>query len=252
MPHVLELDGDEEKSRYLKSLFEETYLKDIVERHDIRNENEKLGVLLDFVSSGIGSSTNPLKLERRFRSERGESVSHATIARYLGYFEDAYIIESARRYDVKGGAYFDTPLKYYFTDIGLRNARLNFRQVERSHIMENVLFNDLVRRGYNVDVGVVSYMARTKGESGEEKRRRTQLEVDFVVNRGMSRYYIQSALHVDDPEKRKQETASLGRINDSFRKIVVVEDEIVPWHDEKGILYIGIRRFLLEEDAIDL
>jgi predicted AAA+ superfamily ATPase len=250
LPYVLELETPEEKSKYLKNLFEETYVKDIVERNHILNENEILETLLNFISSGIGSLTNPLKLENRFRSERKESVSHNTISRYLDYFRDAYIIDCAKRFDIKGSRYFSTPLKYYFTDLGIRNACLNFRQIEQPHIMENIIYNDLVRRGYNVDVGVVQYYAGSEDKKAGTTR--VQLEIDFVVNRGSQRYYIQSALSVDDPEKKEQETNSLSRIDDSFRKIVIVRDSIIPRRDQKGILYISIFDFLLKEDAIDL
>ena len=252
MPYVLQLETQEEKSRYLKDLFDETYLKDIVERKDIRNDQEILEILLDFVSSAIGSLTNPSKLENRFLTEKKIKVTHTTITKYLDYFKEAYIIDSANRYDVKGSAYFDTPLKYYFSDIGLRNARLNFRQIEESHIMENIIYNELINRGYNVDVGVVGYSKKEKDDAGNVKSIRVQLEVDFVVNRGNQRYYIQSALNVDTKEKQEQETNSLKRIGDSYRKIVIVKDDIIPWHDEKGILYIGVQEFLLNENAIDL
>ena len=252
MPYVLQLETQEEKSRYLKELFDETYLKDIVEHKDIRNDQEILEILLDFVSSAIGSLTNPSKLENRFLTEKKIKVTHTTITKYLEYFKEAYIIDSANRYDVKGSAYFDTPLKYYFSDIGLRNARLNFRQIEESHIMENIIYNELINRGYNVDVGVVGYSKKEKDDAGNVKSIRVQLEVDFVVNRGNQRYYIQSALNVDTKEKQEQETNSLKRIGDSYRKIVIVKDDIIPWHDEKGILYIGVQEFLLNENAIDL
>ena len=252
MPYVLQLETQEEKSRYLKELFDETYIKDIVERRDIRNDQEILEILLDFVSSAIGSLTNPSKLENRFLTEKKIKVTHTTITKYLDYFKEAYIIDSANRYDVKGSAYFDTPLKYYFSDIGLRNARLNFRQIEESHIMENIIYNELINRGYNVDVGVVGYSKKEKDDAGNVKSIRVQLEVDFVVNRGNQRYYIQSALNVDTKEKQEQETNSLKRIGDSYRKIVIVKDDIIPWHDEKGILYIGVQEFLLSENAIDL
>ena len=252
MPFVLSLDTPEEKSAYLKALFDETYLKDIVERADIRNETEVLEVLLDFVSSAIGSLTNPSKLANRFLSEKKINISHTTITRYLSLLTDAYILRSAKRYDIKGAEYFDTPLKYYFADIGLRNARLNFRQIEETHIMENIIYNELIRRGYNVDVGVVQYFKRLRNEPGKAIKARVQTEVDFVVNRGSQRYYIQSALHIDDPHKREQETNSLNRINDSFQKMIVVKDNIIPWRDEKGILYIGVQEFLLNEDALPL
>lgn len=252
MPYILSLETQEEKSRYLKDLFEETYLRDIIERKDIRNDKEVLDLLLDFISSAIGSLTNPSKLEHRFLSEKNIKVTHTTISHYLEYFREAYIIDSAHRYDVKGAAYFDTPLKYYFSDIGLRNARINFRQTEENHIMENIIYNELIQRGYNVDVGVVGYSKRVPDSAGKEKNIRVQLEVDFIVNQSHQRYYIQSALSVSDPEKREQETESLKRINDSFRKIVVVKDDIIPWHDENGILFVGIERFLLDETAINL
>lgn len=185
MPYILHLNTPEEKSQYLKGLFDETYLRDIVERHDIRNEREVLDILLDFISSVIGSLTNPSKLENRFLSEKKIKVTHTTIHKYLEYFEESYMISSAQRYDIKGAAYFDTPLKYYFADIGLRNARLNFRQTEETHIMENILYNELIRRGYNVDVGIVSYSKRVNdAESGKEKKIRVQLEVDFVAGKG--------------------------------------------------------------------
>ena len=252
MPYVLQLSSPEEKSSYLKALFDETYTRDIVERYDIRNDVDVLDTILDFISSTIGSLTNPAKLEKRFLSEKHEAVSHTTISRYLSYFMDAYVLYSAQRYDIKGAAYFSTPLKYYFADIGLRNARINFRQTEETHIMENIIYNELVCRGYNVDVGVVGCTQRSVDQAGKEKKTRIQLEVDFVVNRGQQRYYIQSALSVSDPQKRAQEINSLNRIDDSFRKIVVVRDDIYPWHDEKGVLYIGIQQFLLDEASINL
>ena len=250
MPYLLSLESAEEKSRYLKDLMDETYVRDIIERNDIRNEKETLEILLDFVSSAIGSLTNPTKLENRFLSERKLRISHSTIARYLDYFVEAYLLSAAKRYDIKGAKYFDTPLKYYFTDIGLRNARLNFRQTEETHLMENILYNDLIRRGYNVDVGVVSYSTQATGDPGGGQKTRGQLEVDFVVNHGSQRTYIQSALRIDEAEKREQETNSLLRIDDSFRKIVVVRDRIRPWQDEKGIFYVGIQDFLLDERII--
>ena len=204
-------------------------------------------VLLDFTSSAIGSLTNPSKLSKRFLSEKQIKISSGTISKYLEYFEEAYLLSHANRYDVKGAKYFTTPLKYYFTDIGLRNARLNFRQVEETHIMENIIYNDLIRRGYNVDIGVVEYDCKKDG-----KRQKIQLEVDFVMNKGHERYYIQSALHIESEEKQEQETDSLKKIDDSFKKIVVVKDNIIPRHDDAGILYIGLENFLLDENAINL
>ena len=248
MPVVVTLSSHEEKSKYLQDLYTKTYLRDVVERHVIQNDVEVLEDLLNIVSSSIGSLTNPTKLANTFASERQISISGATIERYLGYFIDAFLLHKSQRYDVKGKKYMKTPMKYYFADVGLRNARLGFRQQEENHIMENVIYNDLRRRGFDVDVGVVEYNCK----DDEGKKIRKQLEVDFVVNRGSQRYYIQSALTVGDPEKRKQETESLRRIPDSFKKIVVVRDDIIPWHDDNGILFIGVEQFLLEEKGIDL
>ena len=245
MPFVLEMETFEEKSRYLKGLFEETYIKDIIDRNQITNSEEVLEVLLDFVSSAVGSLTNPLKLSNRYASEKKINISNNTISKYLTYFEEAYVLYSAKRYDIKGSKYFSTPLKYYFADIGLRNARLNFRQVEETHIMENIIYNDLLRRGFNVDVGVVEYFPSVEG-----KTTRVQLEVDFVINRGNLRYYIQSAFSINSEEKKEQERNSLKRIGDSFKKIIIVRDNIVPRYDEYGIYYIGIRDFLLMDDFL--
>jgi len=241
MPYLLELTESEEKINYLKTLFTETYLRDIIERNHLKNSSEILEILLDFISSAIGSLTNTSKLESRFQSEKHISISHSTIAQYLAWFEEAYLISGAKRYDVKGSRYFSTPMKYYFTDIGLRNARLNFRQVEQTHTMENMIYNDLISRGYSVDVGVVP-VRRKEGE----RRVSSQLEIDFIVNRGTGRCYIQSALRIDSKEKQSQETASLREVKDSFRKIVVLGDDIIPWHDENGIYYVGIQDFLLK------
>ena len=246
MPFVLEMDTFEEKSRYLKGLFEGTYIKDIIDRKQIKNSEEVLEVLLDFVSSAVGSLTNPLKLSNRYALEKKINISNNTISKYLTYFEEAYVLYAAKRYDIKGSKYFSTPLKYYFADIGLRNARLNFRQVEETHIMENIIYNDLLRRGFNVDVGVVEYFPNVEG-----KTTRVQLEVDFVINRGNLRYYIQSAFAINSEEKKEQERNSLKRIDDSFKKIIIVRDNIVPRYDEYGIYYIGIRDFLLMDDFLE-
>lgn len=246
MPVVTTLDTHEEKSRYLRDLFSRTYLKDVLERHKIINQEEVLEILLDVLASGIGSLTNPNKLSNTFKSERQVNISPETIDHYLDYFLDAFLIQKAMRYDVKGRKYIKTPSKYYYSDPGLRNARLEFRQLEETHLMENVLYNDLVRRGLDVDVGVVEY--NTKGQDGKSMRK--QLEVDFVVNRGSDRFYIQSALSIADPEKKEQEIASLLRIPDSFKKIVVVKDYLKPCTDEHGIQYIGIEQFLLDEGLL--
>ena len=246
MPFAASLESHEEKSRYLKDLFDRTYIKDVLERHEIKNDTEVLDILLDVLASGIGSLTNPSKLANTFKSERQIGIGSETIERYIGYFVESFLIEKAVRYDVKGRKYIGTTAKYYYTDLGLRNARLGFRQLEETHIMENILYNDLIRRGMNVDVGVVEY--NTKDADG--KKIRKQLEVDFVVNKGDKRFYIQSALSIADPEKKEQEIASLKRIPDSFAKIVVVRDYLKPWQDENGITYVGIEQFLLNEDLL--
>ena len=233
----------EEKSKYLQDLFQLTYIKDVIERNKLRANVEILGELLNTVASAVGSLSNPTRLSNTFQSVKGLKVKNDTISAYLDCFIDAYILSKSYRYDIKGRSYIDTPLKYYFTDIGLRNARLNFRQQEENHIMENIIYNELVARGFNVDVGVVEY--NHLDENG--KKVRSMLEVDFVVNKTEKRYYIQSALTVADEDKRKQEVNSLNRIDDSFTKIVVVRDNVMPWSDEKGIQYINIEDFLLEK-----
>lgn len=242
MPMTLSLDSHERKSRYLRDLFERTYIRDVLERNKIKNDETSLEMLLDVLASGIGSLTNPSRLSNTFKSERKISLAPDTIDKYLEYFENSYLIRKAVRYDIKGRKYIKTPSKYYYSDLGLRNARLGFRQIEETHLMENVLYNDLVRRGFNVDVGVVEIATMEGG-----KKVRKQLEVDFVVNRGNDRYYIQSALSIADPEKKKQEIASLLRIPDSFKKIVVVRDHMKPWKDDNGIQYVGIEDFLRNE-----
>lgn len=246
MPYVFKLNTFEEKSRYLKDLFKETYIRDILERNDVKNSEEIFEILLDFVSSSVGSLSNPTKLANRFLTENKIKISNNTISKYLSYFEEAYVIYCAKRYDVKGGKYFSTSQKYFFADIGLRNARLNFRQVEETHLMENILYNDLLRRGFDVDVGVIEYVYRE-----DNKLTKKQFEIDFVVNRGNVRYYIQSAFALPTQEKIEQETRSLNLVKDSFRKIVVVKDDIVPRYDNNGIYYIGIKGFLLSEDILN-
>ncbi|MBQ6090237.1 MAG: ATP-binding protein [Lachnospiraceae bacterium] len=245
MPMLTGLDTHERKSKYLQDLFKRTYLRDVIERNRIKNDTELLDILLDVLASGIGSLTNPSKLSNTFLSERKIALAPDTIDKYLGYFEDSYLIKKALRYDVKGRKYIKTPSKYYYSDPGLRNARLGFRQIEETYLMENVLYNDLIRRGFDVDVGVVE-IATTEGG----KKERKQLEVDFVVNRGNDRYYVQSALSIADPEKKKQETASLLRIPDSFKKVVVVRDYLKPWKDDHGIQYVGIEHFLRDENIL--
>ena len=248
MPIVSSLPSHEEKSQYLRNLFKRTYIKDVVERYNIQNDTAVLEDLLNITASAVGSLTNPTKLSKTFLSEKQIKISSATIDKYLDYFVDAFLIYRANRYDVKGKRYMQTPLKYYYTDVGLRNVRLGFRQQEETHIMENVLYLDLIRRGYDVDVGVVEQNIKTP----EGKKLRKQLEVDFVVNRGDERYYIQSALSVAEPEKRKQKIESLIRIPDSFKKIVITRDYIKPWTDENGIQYVGVEQFLLDKNALSV
>ena len=246
MPVVLSLDTHEEKSEYLKRLFSQTYIKDILERNRIRNDAEVLGILLDVLSSSVGSLTNPTRISNTFDSERQIRISPNTVDTYIGYCVNAFLLDKAVRYDVKGKEYIKNTAKYYFTDLGLRNARLGFRQLEESHLMENVIYNDLVRRGFDVDVGVVEY--NTTDRRGIKVRK--QLEVDFVVNRGSERCYIQSTLSIADPEKKAREIESLLRTPDSFRKIVIVKDYLEPWTDDHGIQYIGAENFLLDENLI--
>ena len=248
MPMSVQLSNHEKKSEYLKNVFTSTYIKDVMERNKVLKDASIMDDLLDIISSSIGSLSNPTKLANTFMSEKNIKISQLTVSNYLDYFIDAFLIEKARRYDVKGRKYISSPYKYYFSDIGLRNARLNFRQNEQSHIMENVIYNELRMRGLNVDVGVVEYNYKDENK----KTVRKNLEVDFIINRGSNRYYIQSALNVDTKEKQVQETESLRRTGDSFKKIVIVRNNIVPRFDDDGILYIGVEDFLLDETALDL
>lgn len=241
MPFVMQKSTHEEKSKYLQDLFRLTYIKDVIERNRLRADTETLDELLNVVASSVGSLTNPTKLANTFLSVKRLKIKNETISSYLDCFLDAYILSKSYRYNIKGRSYIDTPLKYYFTDIGLRNARLNFRQQEENHIMENILYNELSARGFNIDVGVVEYNHTVAG-----KKIRSQLEIDFVVNSTEKRYYIQSALTVADEEKRQQEVNSLYRVEDSYTKIVVVHDNILPWTDNRGVQYINIEDFLLE------
>lgn len=241
MPLILSLNSDEEKSRYLNELFELTYKKDIIERNSI-TKDDILDSIINMLSSSIGSLTNPQKLYDIFISNGIKGVSKNTIISYIDYLLDAFLIEKAERYDVKGKKYISTPSKYYFADIGLRNARINFRQLEENHTMENIIYNELLYRGYNVDVGVVEV-----NEGGKRK----QLEVDFVCNQGYKRYYIQSALNVDTREKNEQESKSLNNIGDNFKKIIIVKDGLKHWYNEDGILIMNIQEFLLNEESLD-
>ena len=245
LPKLLEIENEEDKSNYLRDIFKETYIKDILERKDVRNPVE-MEELLDYLSSAIGGLTNPKKLADTFKTVKSVSVHPDTIKTYLDYFEDSFLISKASRYDVKGKRYISTPMKYYFTDCGLRNVRINFRQYEETHIMENVIYNELLIRGYHVDVGVVEFTY-----SDEEKHRvQKQLEVDFVCNLGSKRLYIQSALALPTQEKEEQEQLSLKVINDSFKKVIIVKDG--PTHyNESGILILNLFDFLLKENSLE-
>lgn len=248
MPYIMSLESHEEKVSYLQGLFDKVYIADVLERRKLINDKAVLEDLLDLISSSVGSLTNPTKLANTFKSVKHISISSKTISRYLDYFQDAFMINKVQRYDIKGKSYIESPLKYYFEDIGLRNARLNFRQQEETHIMENIIYNELCLRGYSVDVGVVEHSIKNT----DGKNRRVQQEVDFVANKGSNRYYIQSAFAIPDEAKREQETRVFSKISDSFKKIVVMRENIIPWHDEKGILYIGVEQFLLDERAMGL
>lgn len=247
MPYLCFLNDHRAKSAYLSGLFENIYLTDILERHAIRDKSV-LDDILNVISSSVGSLTNPGRIADTFASIKQAKISAETVSRYLDYFIDAFMLSKAQRYDIKGRKYIGSPQKYYYSDIGLRNARLNFRQTEENHIMENIIYNELIIRGFTVDVGVVEY--NYKDADGKSKQ--TNLEVDFVASDGSRKYYIQSALTVGEEEKRLQEVRPYARIPDSFKKIVVIKDSIIPWHDENGILYIGIEQFLLDSDAIDV
>lgn len=242
LPLILSKKTDEEKSQYLKNLFEQTYIKDIIERYNIQR-SDIIDSIINMLASSVGSLTNPKKLYDTFVSSGEKELSFNTINSYIKYIEDSFIVNKSDRYDVKGKKYIQTPQKYYFSDIGLRNARLNFRQQEENHIMENIIYNELIIRGYNVDVGVVEV---------RDDNKRKQLEVDFVCNLGNKRYYIQSTLNLDTREKTIQEERPLMSINDNFKKIIVVKDNIKHWFTEEGILVIGIQEFLLDKNSLDL
>ena len=247
MPYLSILKTHEEKSNYLKGLLEKVYISDIVERNNLNKHPSFMNELLDMLSSAIGSLTSPTKLANTYKSITNEKVSVNTVLSYLSYFEDSFLISKVQRYDIKGKAYIDSPFKYYFEDIGLRNVRINFRQNEPTHTMENIVYNELVIRGYSVDVGIVEVNYKDE----EKKSRRKQYEIDFICSKGNSKYYIQSAYALEDQEKTNQETRGLNKIDDSFKKIVIVKDCYVPWYDEKGILYIGLEDFLLNKNYLD-
>lgn len=246
IPLVLEFTTPDQKIAFLKSLFEETYISDIVGRHNIRNKAE-LEELLNILSSAIGSLTNPQKLSATFQTVKKKKISNSTIKRYIDYLCDSFLIDSAIRYDVKGKKYIDTPVKYYFTDMGLRNARLNFRQIEETHSMENIIFNELKMRGFNVDVGVI--MQYETNEKGSNIRK--QLEIDFVCNQGSKRYYIQSAYAIPDQAKMEQEQRSLMLTGDFFKRIIITKDTPAPYYNESGVLIMNVYDFLLNENSLD-
>lgn len=243
MPKLLSIESHEDKAQYLADLFRLIYIKDVIERNRLKADEAVLDELLNVISSSVGSLTNPTKIADTFQTMRRMRLKNETVSRYLDCFVDAFVLHRAFRYDIKGRAYIGTPLKYYFSDIGLRNAKINFRQHEESHIMENILFNELKARGFSVDVGVVP----VRRKDGVGKVRLSQLEVDFVLNKGERRYYIQSALTVAEEDKRRQEVNSLNRIDDSFTKIVIVRDDVLPWTDECGVKYVNVEDFLLKE-----
>ncbi|MFW5677167.1 MAG: ATP-binding protein [Acetivibrio ethanolgignens] len=247
LPLTVTMKTEEQKINYLTNLFKETYLKDIIERHHIEKTQE-LEDLVNILASAIGSLTNPPKIEATFKSSLQSTISLNTIRQYIEHLEDAFIINKSNRYNVKGRKYIGTPLKYYFEDVGLRNARLGFRQVEETHLMENIIYNELRSRGYSVDVGVVE----KRGTNEDGKEYKNQLEIDFVANLGSKRYYIQSAFSMPTEEKRIQEKASLVNVNDSFKKIIVVKDVVNITRDEDGITTMSIYDFLLKENSLEL
>lgn len=246
LPPIVLLPTPEQKIELLKNLFQETYINDIVGRHSIKNK-EEFEELIDILASGIGSLTNPRRLTDTFKSKKNKTISSNTIKSYLDYLCDAFIVSRAARYDIKGRRYIDTPQKYYFSDVGLRNARINFRQIEENHTMENIIYNELLARDLNVDVGLMTVSQKDKND----KLIRKLLEVDFVCNRGSKRYYVQSAFSIPNSEKMRQESNSLLRIDDSFKKIIVVKDAPAPTYTEDGILVIGVYDFLLDSESLD-
>ena len=246
LPQVAQFPVERQKAEYLKSIFTNGYIKDVVERNRVQNVDE-IGTLVDILASAIGSPTNPTKISNTFKSERGINYSNKTITNHIDYLAEAFLISKAQRYDIKGRKYVGANLKYYFSDIGLRNARLNFRQQEPTHIMENIVYNELLIRGYNVDVGIVDVFKK----NGEGKRVHKQLEVDFVVNQGNQRYYIQVAYDMASEEKQIQEFNSFRNIPDSFKKIVIVNGTKKPWRNEEGFVIMGMKYFLLHEDSLE-
>ena len=246
LPQVLSYKTEKEKSNYLKGLFRKTYITDIVDRYGVRNTTE-LGELLDIIASCIGSLTNPTKIANTFASVKNVRITNETVQKWLEYLCDSFLVAKAVRYDVKGRKYIDTPSKFYFCDLGLRNARLNFRQTENTHLMENLIYNELIYRGYNVDVGVV--VTEMKDEEG--KRHKVQLEIDFVCNQGSKRIYVQSAYRLPTEAKQNQELFSLTKADDSFKKVVIVGEDQLVHRNDKGIVTMSLRDFLMDKDALD-
>lgn len=247
LPPVVLLRTAEQKIELLKSLFQETYINDIISRHSVKHRDE-FEELINILASAIGSLTNPKKLTDTFKSKKNKVISSNTIKSYLDYLCDAYVVSRATRYDIKGKKYIDTPQKYYFSDVGIRNACINFRQLEENHTMENVIYNELIARNFNVDVGIIT----ATGKDNDGKSVRKQLEIDFVCNKGSKRYYVQSAFSIPDREKMEQESNSLLRIDDSFKKIIVVKDLPAPTYTEDGILVISVYDFLLNSNSLDM
>ena len=250
LPLAVLANTDEEKINYIKTQIDETYITDIIDRFNVRN-NVELDELFNILSSGVSGLVNPKKLADTFKSIRHSCLTEDTIAQYIRYFEDSFLISIANKYDIKGKRYISTPYKVYFEDVGVRNARINFRQTEFNHIMENVIYNELRYRGYSVDVGAVEIRETIKDENGNSVRKQYSTEVDFVATLGSKKYYIQSVYKINDMDKINQETKSLKNINDSFKKIIIVYDYIVPKYDENGILYIGLNDFLLNADSLE-
>ena len=246
LPQVAQFSLERQKAEYLKNIFANVYIKDVVDRNKLQNVDE-IDTLVDVLASAIGAPTNPTKISNTFKSERGITYSNKTISNHIDYLAQSFLISKASRYDIKGRKYVGANLKYYFTDIGLRNARLNFRQQETTHIMENIVYNELLIRGYNVDVGIVEIF----GKDGEGKTTRKQLEVDFVVNQGSQRYYIQVAYDMSSEEKQAQEFNSLRNIPDSFKKIVIVNGTKKPWRNDEGFVIMGMKYFLLNADSLE-
>lgn len=246
LPKLFDLKEESDKVKYLKNIFDETYLNDVIERNKVQNV-EELGELLDFLASSIGSLTNPTRLSNTFQTVKHVNIHSDTIKKYIDYFTDSFIISAPKRYNVSGKSYINSPVKYYFSDVGLRNARLNFRELEQPRLMENIVYNELTRRGYNVDVGVVElYEQNTLGKSVLKKT-----EVDFVCNQADKRYYVQVAYAIDSEEKLAQEQKSLLKINEAFKKIIVVKDSLKPHYTESGIYIIGLYDFLLNDDSLN-